>query len=355
MTGPRAEAHLVELWRTTFTSAAAAQELWLEQAFVQRGRAIVETVYPDAEERRRLYQYGFSPVVGRRFEAIAPRLRELIAAATTYGEDDATARIDVFEEIGELLAADRGFGFRVRQTDTDQALLRRWADVLGWWMHEPDAVTPDADDLRAWQRFVADNLEFRLGVAIGAVVAQAWSDGAADAFAVPTLAEWKATTGLPWFGFWARELLRWGTHDPFVAFALSQNLAQTREAAAARRGEFEAWLNDGFDDIESEDLIDPQLFLQWQGTLPRRAHEATVAQPEPVALTGTDGRRQRYNVIPITEGAVVRWLDPAGFELARSEDILGEFDDRLITNDYELRAGRRGSAVHRTFAAGSRA
>lgn len=355
MTGARAEAHLVELWRTTFTSAAAVQEFWLERAFVQRGRAIVETVYPDAEERRRLYQYGFSPVVGRRFETIAPRLRELIAAATTYGESSAGVRIDVFEAIGDLLAADRGFGFRVRQTGTDQALLRRWADVLGWWLHEPDAATPEADDLRAWQRFVADNLEFRLGVAVGAVVAQAWSDGAADAFAIPSLAEWKATTGLPWFGFWARELLRWGTHDPFVAFALSQSLAQTREAAAARREEFEAWLNDGFEDIESEDLIDPQLFLQWQGTLPRRTREAAVVRPQPAALTGTDGRRQRYNVIPIPDGPVVRWLDPAGFELARSEDIIGEFEDPSPTNDYELRAGRRGSSVHRTFSMGSRA
>lgn len=355
ITAPRAEAHLVALWRTTFTAAAAAQEVWLEQAFVKRGRAIVETVYPDAEERRRLYQYGFSPVVGRRFEAIAPRLRALVAAATSYGEDEATARIDVFEAIGDLLAADRGFGFRVRPTDTDQALLQRWADVLGWWMHEPDTVAPTADELRAWQRFVADNLEFRLGVAIGAVVAQAWSEGSSDPFAVPTLADWKETTGLPWFGFWARELLRWGTHDPFVAFALSQNLAQTRESAAVRREEFEAWLNAEFDGIESEDLIDPQLFLQWQGTLPRRTQGDAVAQPEPAALTGTDGRRQRYNVIPIADGPVVRWLDPAGFELARSEDVLGEFEDRLITNDYELRAGRRGSAVHRTFSTGSRA
>jgi hypothetical protein len=63
--------------------------------------------------------------------------------------------------------------------------------------------------------------EAAIGAAIGAVAAQAWSTGAGDAFAVPSLAEWKATTGLPWFGFWARELLRWGTHDPFVAFALS--------------------------------------------------------------------------------------------------------------------------------------
>jgi hypothetical protein len=353
MTGARAEAHLVNLWRTTFTSAAAVQEAWLKEAFVQRGRAIVETVYPDADERRRLYQYGFSPLVGRRFEAIAPRVRELIAAATTYGEDGAPARIHVFEAIGDLLAADRGFGFCVRQTGTDQALLRRWSDVLRWWMHEPDCATPGADDLRAWQRFVADNLEFRLGVAIGAVVAQAWSTGAADPFAVPSLAAWKATTALPWFGFWARELLRWGTHDPFVAFALSQNLAQTRETAAARREEFEVWLNEGFDDIEPEDLIDPQLFLQWQGSLPRRARDGAAQQPEPAALTGTNGRRKRYNVIPITEGALVRWLDPAGFELARSDDVLGEFEDRLTGNDYELRTDQNGACVHRTFTTAS--
>lgn len=182
MTDARAEAHLVDLWRTTFTSAAAVQEAWLERAFVRRGRAIVETIYPDAAERRRLYQYGFSPLVGRRFEEIAPRVRELIAVATSYGEDDAEARIDVLEGIGELLAADRGFGFRVRQTDTDRALLRTWANVLGWWMHEPESLAPEADDLRAWQRFVADNLEFRFGVAVGAVVAQAWSTGAGDAF-----------------------------------------------------------------------------------------------------------------------------------------------------------------------------
>src|SRR3546814_2470506 len=111
-------------------------------------------------------------------------------------------------------------------------------------MDEPESLDPDAVVVRGLQLCVADNLEFRLGVAIGAVVAQAWSDGAADAFAVPTLAEWKETTGMPWFGFWARELLRWGTHDPFVAFALSQGLAQTREAAAGRRKEFETWLDD---------------------------------------------------------------------------------------------------------------
>jgi hypothetical protein len=138
----------------------------------------------------------------------------------------------------------------VRATVGDQALLANWRGVLAWWMHAPGAQGPDAEQLRGWQRFVADNLEFKLGVAIGAVVAQAWSAGAGDPFAVPSLEAWRRTTGLPWFGFWARELLRWGTHDPFVAYALAQGLAHTRESASGRREEFEAWLGANYVDLE---------------------------------------------------------------------------------------------------------
>jgi len=352
MSPARAEEHLAQLWSTTFSAVAAEQEAWLEEALVLRGRGIIEIVYPDAAERRRLYQYGFTPLVGRRFEAVAPQIRVLIERAENFGEDEATARIDVFEAIGDLLTVDRGFGFRVRSTDTDQALLNRWADVLGWWMDKPDSVNPDPDALRSWQRFVADNLEFRLGVAIGAVVAQAWSEGAADAFAVPTLAEWKETTGMPWFGFWARELLRWGTHDPFVAFALSQGLERTRENAAVRRGEFEAWLKDEFDEVTSEDLIDPQHFMRWHLSMGREVRDRFDDIPEPVELTGTNGRRLRYNVIPARRDGRVRWIDPAGFELAQSDDILDEFGSGAIRSDFEIRTDGAEARVQRIFAAG---
>jgi hypothetical protein len=113
-------------------------------------------------------------------------------------------------------------------------------------------------------------------------------------------------------------------------------------------------LNEQFEDIEPEDFIGPQLFLQWQGSLPRRAREAAADGPEPVEMTGTNGRRQRYSVIPVENGALIRWLDPAGFELARSDDILGEFPTRRIGNDYELRISRSETVVHRTFSAASR-
>jgi hypothetical protein len=221
-------------------------------------------------------------------------MRELLVAADNYGSADPTTRIDLFEALGDLVSADRGFGFRVRRTDTDEAILERWSDVLGWWMNVLDVSGPSPEDLRSWQRFVADNLEFRLGVAIGAVVAEAWADGAEDALTLPSLAAWKETTGLPWIGFWARELLRWGTHDPFVAFCLAQGLAHTRETASARRREFDAWLDEEQDNPTSEDRIDPQLFLHWQASLPRAEGAPGAASQMGAALTGTTGARGRY-------------------------------------------------------------
>lgn len=349
MTRARAEEHLVDLWRRTFSAVTVTEETWLEQAFVKRGGAIVETLYTDPAERRRLYHYGFSPLVGRRFEAIAPAIRLLIAEASDYGDLDARGRLGVFEAIGELLVGDRGFGFRARSTVGDRTLLEDWRAVLAWWMNEPDVAVPQAADLRAWQRFTTDNLEFRLGVAVGAVVAHAWSEGADDPLAVPSLAEWKGVTGLPWFGFWARELLRWGTHDPFVAFALAQGLAHTREAATARRPAFLIWLEGEVDTPDSEALIDPQLFLRWQASLPRLAGTEGAQITVSATLTGSDGHRERYSVVPASRLGETHWIDPASFELAMSSDPLDQFGPETVGDDYELRVQSGETLVRRVF------
>ncbi len=346
--GVALEADLVAIWRRTFTFAAQVQEDWLEQAIVRRGQAIVSTIYPDPDERQRLYQYGFSPYVGRRFEVIAPAIREGLEAATDYGRADTASRLSRFVVIGRLLTGDRGFGFRIRDTQTDRRMLENWVGILGWWMHVPGAVKPEPTDLRAWQRFVSDNLEFRLGVAIGAVVAQSWSAGAGDPLAIPSLESWRETSGLPWFGFWARELLRWGTLDPFVAFALAQGRAKTRDDAVLLRIDFDAWRSQEIDRPTSEDHIDPQLFLRWERELPRRIHDDFEEEPEPARLTGTAGSRRVYGVLPVTTDGGTRWLDPAGYELARSDDGSTVFDARDLRDDFVLDASGLPS-VDRVF------
>lgn len=329
------EKQLSNMWAKTFSVFAAEQEAWMEHAFVRRGTGIMEHIYPEQEERRRLYQYGFPPCVGRRFENVASEIKRVISESVSYGTASTSERIDVFQEIGEVLWEDRGFGFRIRETITDQELLENWPDVLGWWMNEPDMPSPEPDKLRAWQRFVSENLEFRLGVAIGAVVAQSFAEGAEEHFTTPSVADWQETTGLPWFGFWARELLRWGTSDPFAAFCLSQGIAATRDVAERLRPTFNTWLATKLEEIDSESLINPQHFMDWQ---------ADVQQPQPiearnrilrVQLDGTDGQKGEYSVIPIQRGDTIDWIDPAGFRLAKSEPN-AKLTLNWPRNDYRL-------------------
>ncbi|MBG0811936.1 DEAD/DEAH box helicase [Methylosinus sp. H3A] len=345
--GARAEAHLRNLWQRTFARVAAAQEDFLERSFVQRGRAFVELLYPNHEQRRRLYQYGFTPYVGRRFELVAPQLIAELQGAANFGADPVEARFQLFFRLGERVRAEPGIGYRVRQTAGDQIVLANWIGVLGWWMQRPEAVAPTPDHLRAWQRFVTENLEFRLGVAVGAAVAQAWGRNAGD-LETPTLETWRATTGLPWVGFWFRELLRWGTLDPFVAFALAQGIARTRDEAALLRPAFEAWLaTEGFD-RQAETLIDPQRFLAWQRSRIPQPVAADAGRATAAQLTHVDGRRGSYDVRPIVRNGSVEWIDAAGYSVGRSlhsAALLTAVPDR---HDFRLTAGHV-TEVMRTF------
>jgi len=334
--GARLEERLRALWAHTFARVAAEQEQLLERLFLGRGRAFVETLYPNAEQRRRLYQYGFTPYIGRRFERVAPDVINELTAAADYGSWPAEQRFALFEKLGERVRAEAGFGFRERQTEGGQANLQNWAGIMAWWMQHAGAVPPQPDQLRAWQRFVTENLEFRLGVAVGAAVAQVWGQNAA-ALATPTLDTWRATTGLPWIGFWFRELLRWGTLDPLVAFALAQGLAKTREEAVALRPEYGAWLSARGQAVDPEALVDPQNFLAWQRSRAGDAAPVDAVLTSVAQLTGVDGHHGRYDVHPLVRDEGIDWIDAAGFAVARSPYSQGLLTNRSARHDYELR------------------
>jgi DEAD/DEAH box helicase len=347
MTGPAIEAYLQRLWQRTFSHVATITEEWLERSFIHRGRAFVERLYPNAAQRRRLYQYGFSPYIGRRFELVAPQLIAELQGAVGYGSSSLQDRFQVFLRLGERMRAEPGIGFRIRDTVTDQNVLARWVAVLGWWLQLPGVAPPPPDDLRDWQRFVGDNLEFKLGVALGAAVAQAWGQNAGGQ-QTPTLETWKETTQLPWFAFWVRELLKWGTLDPFVAFCLAQGLTGTRSEASAQRPVFEAWLRTSGLRVEAEDFIDPRNFLAWERTLRRgpEAHDGLRALA--ANLTHSDGRRGTYDVLPIRREGSVDWIDAGGYALARSGVDVALLTERPERHDFTLVSGA-GSEIRRAF------
>jgi hypothetical protein len=350
MTPPQIETALTAVWQNTFARVATAYENWMEQAFIQRGKGMVENIYADAAERRRLYSYGYTPCVGRRFGDVAERLLDILHYADGYGGMSENDRLTLFMQLGNIVAGDKGFGFLMRDTVIGRELYARWHEVLAWWMNHADAPVAPADQLRAWQTFVADNLDFRLGVAIGAVVAQRWTEENADPFVTPTLDTWKAVSDLPWFAFWAKELLRWGTLEPFVAFSLSQGIARSRDEAVRLRPQFIEWLEQQTDvGIEGEDLIDPRNFLKWSSSRTPAVAAQSAARIINAGLSGTDGNAGRYAVIPLRINGGLRWIDPAGYELALSneqQDILGS---EGYSHDFDLTTAPGPPVVTRVF------
>lgn len=338
---------LRRIWRQTFTRYASAVEGWMEAAFIKRGQAVVERLYPDPVQRRALYQIGFTPFVGRQFQLVSPAIKAALQVAADYGRRTPEGRFALFWQLGELVRRGRGFGFTARGA-TETALIARWHEVAGWWLQRDGAPPPAATELRRWQGFVANNLEFRLGVAVGSAVAEAWNAGAGE-LDVPSLDTWRETSGLPWIGFWFRELLRWGTLDPFAAFALAQGIVGTRDEGAARRPEFEAWLGQRGVPITDEDLIDPQLFLEWHRAQPKPERAASVNDAVVAGFVGVEGKLSRYAVRPVIGAHGVVWLDPAGYQVAHSSSLPGGPGEQPSQRDYELVNDAFGLRVFRTF------
>ncbi len=82
-------------------------------------------------------------------------------------------------------------------------------------------------------------------------------------FATPVLDTWKETSELPWFAFWAKKLLHRGTLDPFVAFALSQGIAQSRDHALTMKPGFLDWMEArNPKETDHEALFDQRSFLK---------------------------------------------------------------------------------------------
>jgi len=310
------ETFLSQFWHKTFSLVAATQEAWLEKAFIRRGSSLIENIYPDENLRNRLYQYGYAPCIGQCFDNIVPEIISLIQTASNYGDSALEERFSFFVKLCALIGSKKGFGFRPSNSQSGKDLLENWETILKWWLYD-HTNPPNSDDLRNWQRFVLDNFDFRIGVAIGAVVAKVWADGTDGKLTIPSLETWREISGLPWIGFWARELLRWGTLDPFVAFSLSQGIDISREDAAKTKTIFTEWLFRNYTDITPDDLIDPQLFLEWQRTLKQKKHLQEFKAIK-ATLMGTNGKNSPYDVIPIINGDTINWIDSAGYCLAKS-------------------------------------
>ncbi len=77
---------------------------------------------------------------------------------------------------------------------------------------------------------------------------------------------------------------------------------------------------------------------------PRGASYEFVAE-----LTGTTGENDTYAVMPVKSRGDILWLDPAGYELARSKPQHGAVRGLTYRSDYELATTGEAVNVKRIF------
>jgi hypothetical protein len=325
-----AEAALRTFWRATFAHYAEADEAELETILLARGQAVVSRIYPDQEQRSRIYRTSLPPRNADVLFQATPVLIAHLETGSDYRNWDRVARLDYVLRAIEIL--DDVPKFRVPAKVGASAATRE--DALSWWFRVPSSEPriPSIAQIAQWHDFLQQEVRYRFTWGLGAALAVATENAASlDEAPVPTAA------------LWIKDLLTWGTLDPVEAYMLARGLSDTRPEAAARAEEYYDAVGDA-----STDPYDVGLLRQWAaGTLPRRrppivatAYEASVVDRMPEEAVD-----RQFRVIPHLIDGTITWIDPSGATLASSTTSVElpdprDYDFTLHPRDKVVRANR---------------
>jgi hypothetical protein len=317
LTPDRIEAELTAIWRRTYAFAAAREEARLASAWLARGRTI-KTHYSNGAHRRRIYKTSLTPRSATSLLDRAETIRARLQDGTAYARWPTEERFSFIRDVLQLLS--QVPAFQIATQLGRRRNFQDWPRLLRWWLAKTTlTVQPSPTEITMWYDFVAQNFIYRGAWGLGSIIGLLL-DGEDDVEPIGALeiADWPRS-GLPWIAFWIKELITWGTLDPVAAFLLARGDAIDRpRAEAATHGYYESQpLN-----LDSNDLLDPRLIREWveahrirpEQSVAVREFSLDVALARPAA----DFRSPRLTVSPLDDESGLIWIDPAGYEVARS-------------------------------------
>lgn len=311
------EEELLSIWRKTYAFAARHDEDRLRGAWMARGHAI-KTHYPDADERRRIYKTSLSPRSARPLLRMAETLRHQLQGGENYSGWSTAQRLEYICDVLSTLSEIPLFKIKSNIGNADS---RTWKEILQWWLAKTSLdLQPQAKDITKWYSFVAGNFIYRGTWGLGSILGVLMDIAEGFEPVQPLEIEDWPRSGLPWIAFWLKELIAWGTLDPVAAFLLARGNAIDRPQAEA---DAHAYYESLDPDIEPNDVLDPRRIRDWMS--------ATQVPPEParpaqlftidaiLARPEGDYLERRVTVMPVEIEGALRWIDSAGYTVARSE------------------------------------
>ncbi len=334
------ETELTALWQRTYAHVAAEEEDRLAQTWLGRGRAIT-SLYPDPNRRRQLYKTSLPPRSGSILLDRVDEIRTTLQAGIDYADRPTEQQFQFVREVIGLLSEVPAFRIstklgRKRTPFTD------WEKLLRWWLSKHSLKKqPKPEEIGSWFAFVSDNFIYRgnwgLGSLIGVLMDQGDAAGPVDAL---TMDDWPRS-GLPWIGFWLKELVNWGTLDPVAAFLLARGNARDRAQAEADAQDYYAQLEEG---TSANDKLDPRRVRDWVEALrppaPPRRTPRNISLDVRLERPAGDYLSRQLSVLPLASEDGLSWIDPAGYAVAYCERP-ADWDDQPSRFRFELSVDRR--------------
>ncbi|MCQ4231953.1 DEAD/DEAH box helicase [Pseudomonas stutzeri] len=340
LSGAELETELSALWRRTYAYVAAHEEDRLARTWLQRGRAIT-SIYPDANRRRQLYKTSLPPLSGSNLLDRVDDIRATLVAGIDYADRPAEQQFQFIRAVIALLSEVPAF-----RISTKLGRMRKpfedWEMLLRWWLFKTTLKKqPKPKELGPWFAFVSDNFIYRgnwgLGSLIGVLMDQGDAAGPVDAL---TMDDWPRS-GLPWIGFWLKELVNWGTLDPVAAFLLARGNARDRTQAEAEAQFYYAQLDA---DTAPNEKLDPRRIRDWvktrQPSVPMQTASREIAYDVRLERPAQDYLARQLSVLPIATADRLSWIDPAGYAVAHCDRPV-DWDDRSSSFRFELSVDQR--------------
>lgn len=301
------ESQLRRFWQESFARYAHGDEELLERILVRRGKALADNVYPERALRKRYYATSLPPTDAQALLDRSGSVIEHLATGENYARWNRDRRFAYVERAIELVSAIPRF----RVADTIGRSASTWRDALRWWLRMPDLErTPSVTQIAVWHSFLQRELRYRFTWGLGAVLAVALEStpGAQGAL------QWDEV-GVPNAAVWIKDLLTWGTLDPVAAYLLGRGGFDTRDDAERAAAEY-------YEADDEGDPLDPATVRRWAVNFVRRASAAGELATSTFSVEisdrfGATRLAGPWRVLPDSDGGSLRWLDPAGFELAR--------------------------------------
>jgi hypothetical protein len=315
LTPTELEGKLAEIWRRCYAHYASEHEARLGKWFLRRGQALTARIYPDAEQRRRLYRSGLPPRLGDQLMRLYPTVRQHLLTGADYAARDSGEQFEFIKVLVDLLSTHPKFALAPKTPGKTA-----WGDILRWWLDPQGPVTPpSAKQVSYWYDYVATNFSYRFAWGVGCMLALAANEPHGGTLQPTTLDGWDET-GLPWIALWLKELIVWGTLDPVAAYLLGRGRAGTRpEASKLARQYFKSHQT-----LPPNEQLHPATIRKWADTLPKPSLSGLRTKPRSplnVKLERTFPKEaaRRWRVLPAAVGDRISWVEPAGFVLAVGE------------------------------------